>query len=63
MCGYGDGVYAEVRHGAVAALAVDVDVEEVEGCHDFAFMHGDDASGQLRPVVQAVYGVHGKALE
>jgi len=63
LCGDGDAVDAQVRHGAVAALAVDVDVEEVEGGHDFVFVDSNVSGGQFRPVVQGIDAIHREAGE
>ena len=52
-----------LRHGGVAALAREDDVELIGAGHHRAVVHGELASGQARPVVHAEHRFHGKALE
>ena len=52
-----------MRHGGMAALAGQRQIEDVKGRHHGRGVHCRRTYGQARPVVHAVDRVHGEALE
>src|SRR5438552_2456608 len=58
-----DGILRALRHGAVRAIAVDGDVEEVSACHGGSWKDRKLAVVQVGRIVQPVDLVAGKFLE
>ena len=63
LCGDGHRVEPDMRHGGVAAAALDGDLELVRGRHRRAVAHREGADRHGRPVVQAVDVGDREALE